>query len=77
MNTQTPVILAGFGHAVSKTGLTCAVQGSLINQLALDFVKWEAAWNRTLATRASNDFSQTLQLLNKIRNGVRVENLND
>ena len=77
MNIQTTVILARFGHAVSKTDLGCAVQGRLINQLALDFVKREAAWNSTLATRASRDFSQTLQLLNKIRNGVGVENLND
>lgn len=53
MNIQTPVILAGFGHTVSKTDLGCAVQGSLINQLALTFVKREAAWNSILATRAS------------------------
>ena len=53
MNIQTPVILAGFCHAVSETRLSCAAQSNRVNRMALDFVKQEAAWNSTLATRAS------------------------
>lgn len=43
MNIQTPVIIAGFGHAVSKTRLSCAARGNLVNLLALAFVKQQAS----------------------------------
>lgn len=51
MTTETTVILAGFGHSVSKTHLSCAAQGSHVNVLARTLVQTEAAWRRILATR--------------------------
>jgi len=53
MTTETTVIIAGFGHSVSKTHLSCAAQASHVNILARTVVQIDTDWRRILATRAS------------------------
>jgi len=53
MTTETRVIIAGFGHSVSRTHLSCAALGLHVNILARTVVQIEADWRRILATRAS------------------------
>jgi len=53
MTTETQVIIAGFGHSVSKTHLSSAAQGAHVNILARTLLQIEADWRRILATRDS------------------------
>jgi hypothetical protein len=51
LDPQNWVFLAGFGHAVSETRLSCAEQGRQINLMARHIMEQQAFGNRRAATR--------------------------
>ena len=51
LDPQNWVFLAGFGHRVSETNLSCSEQGRQINLMARRIMEQQAFWNRRVATR--------------------------